>query len=91
MVTPILLPKQGNTVETCLIVAWKKHAGDDVKKGEIICEVETDKAVFEIESPADGTLLETFFKEGDDVPVLTNIAVNDTVIYRERESNMRDG
>lgn len=75
MVTPILLPKQGNTVETCLIVAWKKHAGDDVKKGEIICEVETDKAVFEIESPADGTLLETFFKEGDDVPVLTNIAV----------------
>lgn len=75
MVTPILLPKQGNTVETCLILGWKKGIGEQVKKGEVICEVETDKAVFEIESPADGVLLATFFKEGDDVPVLTNIAV----------------
>lgn len=75
MVTPIILPQQGNTVETCLILEWKKKKGDETKKGEVICEVETDKAVFELESPADGIILETFFNEGDDVPVLTNIAV----------------
>ncbi len=75
MATPLLLPKQGNTVETCLIIAWKKNVGDDVKKGEIVCEVETDKAIFELESPADGIFLDKFFEEGDDVPVLTNIAV----------------
>lgn len=75
MVMPVLLPKQGNTVETCLILEWKKKKGEMVKKGEVICEVETDKAVFEIESPGDGFLLDIFFNEGEDVPVLTNIAV----------------
>ncbi len=75
MVTPIILPQQGNTVETCLILEWKKKKGEEIKKGEVICEIETDKAVFEIESPDSGIVLETFFNEGDDVPVLTNIAV----------------
>lgn len=75
MISPILLPKQGNSVETCLILSWKKKKGEEIKKGEVICEVETDKAVFELDSPADGILLDTFFKEGEDVPVLTNIAV----------------
>jgi pyruvate dehydrogenase E2 component (dihydrolipoamide acetyltransferase) len=75
MAIPVLLPKQGNSVETCLILGWKKKAGDEVKKGELLCEVETDKAVFEIESPSDGVLLKVFFEEGNDVPVLTNIAV----------------
>jgi len=69
------MPRQGNTVESCLLVEWKKSKGDKVSKGEIICDVETDKAVFEIEAPEDGILLDTFFEEGDDVPVLTNIAV----------------
>jgi pyruvate dehydrogenase E2 component (dihydrolipoamide acetyltransferase) len=75
MASPILLPKQGNTVETCSLVRWIKKKGDHVKQGEIVCEVETDKAMFDIDSPEDGVLLELFFNEGDDVPVLTNIAV----------------
>ncbi len=75
MAVPVLLPKQGNTVETCLLLEWKKKKGDEIKKGEVICEVETDKAVFELESTADGILLDVFFNEGDDIPVLTNIAV----------------
>ena len=75
MATPILLPKQGNTVETCSLVKWIKKKGDHVKRGDIICEVETDKAMFDIDSPEDGVLLELFFNEGDDIPVLTNIAV----------------
>ena len=74
MATEVLLPKQGNTVESCIILEWKKQEGDAVSEGEPICEVETDKATFEVEAPASGTLLKRFFDEGDDVPVLTVIA-----------------
>jgi pyruvate dehydrogenase E2 component (dihydrolipoamide acetyltransferase) len=75
MATPILMPKQGNSVESCLIVAWKKQKGDTVNVGEVLCEVETDKAVMDVESAASGVVLGTFFAEGDDVPVQTIIAV----------------
>ncbi len=75
MATPIILPQQGNSVETCLILEWKRKEGEEINKGEVICEIETDKAVFEIECPSDGVLLKRFFNEGDDVAVLTNIAV----------------
>ncbi len=75
MATPILMPKQGNSVESCLIVAWKKQKGDTVNTGDVLCEVETDKAVMDVESTASGVLLETFFPEGTDVPVQTVIAV----------------
>ncbi len=74
MATEVLLPKQGNTVESCIILEWKKQEGDAVSEGEPVCEVETDKAAFEVEAPASGTLLKRFFEEGDDVPVLTVIA-----------------
>jgi pyruvate dehydrogenase E2 component (dihydrolipoamide acetyltransferase) len=75
MATPILMPKQGNSVESCLIVSWKKQKGDTVQVGDVLCEVETDKAVMDVESTASGVLLETFFPEGADVPVQTVIAV----------------
>lgn len=74
MATAVVMPKQGQTVESCLIVGWKKAVGDQVATGEILTEVETDKALVEIESPAAGTILALFFEAGDDVPVLTNIA-----------------
>ncbi len=74
MATVVVMPKQGNTVESCIITTWKKKAGEQVAEGEVLCEVETDKALVEVESPASGTLLELFFAEGDDVPVMTNIA-----------------
>ena len=75
MATPILMPQQGNTVEECLLVSWKKKKGDIVQQGEIVAEVETDKATFELEAPAAGTLIELFYREGELVPVLTPIAV----------------
>lgn len=75
MATAVVMPRLGNTVETCLIIAWTKEKGAKVEKGEIICELETDKAIFEIEAPVSGTLLDIFFEAGTDVPVLTNIAV----------------
>jgi pyruvate dehydrogenase E2 component (dihydrolipoamide acetyltransferase) len=74
MATPVIMPKQGQSVESCVIVGWKKKPGDTVKTGEVICEVETDKATFEVESPADGTLLAIFHEAGRDVPVLATIA-----------------
>ena len=75
MAIPVILPKQGQSVETCAIVGWKKRVGDAVKTGEVLCEVETDKASFEIESPADGTLLAIYREAGSQVPVLETIAV----------------
>lgn len=75
MATPVLMPKQGNTVEECLLTSWAKGKGDTVKAGDVIAEIETDKASFEIESPADGEILERFFEEGELVPVLVNVAV----------------
>ncbi len=74
MATPVVMPQQGNTVESCIIVAWKKQAGETVAQGEVLCEVETDKALVEVESPASGTLLAVFFDEGAEVPVMTTIA-----------------
>jgi pyruvate dehydrogenase E2 component (dihydrolipoamide acetyltransferase) len=75
MAIAVLMPKQGQFVESCLIIKWNKKEGDKVKAEEPICEVETDKAVFEVEAPEAGTILRIFYKEGDDVPVLDTIAI----------------
>jgi len=72
---PVLMPRQGETVESCLIIKWKKKEGDKVNVHESICEVETNKAVSEVEAPEKGIILKIFFKEGDDVPVLSTIAL----------------
>ena len=75
MATAVEVPKLGNTVEECLIAKWRKHKGDRVSAGEVVAEIETDKATFEVTAPVDGTLLETFFEEGTLVPVFTNLFV----------------
>ena len=75
MAEAVILPKQGNSVESCLIMTWQKQVGEPIQQGDILVQVETDKAVVEIESPTTGILLAAFFNEGDDVPVMTNIAV----------------
>ncbi len=75
MAVSVQMPKQGNTVEECLIVEWRVKEGDSVKTGDILCAIETDKAAFEVEATADGTVLKLLAKAGDLVPVLTDIAV----------------
>jgi pyruvate dehydrogenase E2 component (dihydrolipoamide acetyltransferase) len=75
MATPVELPKSGNTVEECVISRWVKQAGDAVFPGDVLAEVETDKATFEIAAPVGGTLLATFFPEGALVPVFTTVCV----------------
>jgi len=74
MATVVTMPRLGNTVESSIIVRWIKQKGETVAEGEALCEVETDKATLEVPSPVSGTLLEMFFAEGDDVPVMTTIA-----------------
>ena len=73
MANVVLMPQAGITVESCVIGTWKKQIGDSVSIGEVLFDYETDKALFECESTAEGTLLETFFSEGDEVPVLTPV------------------
>jgi pyruvate dehydrogenase E2 component (dihydrolipoamide acetyltransferase) len=75
MAIPVIMPKQGQSVETCIITQWFKKTGDKVSAGDILFSYETDKAAFDLESPSDGILLEVFFGEGDEVPVLMNVAV----------------
>ena len=71
----LIMPRQGNTVESCVIVDWKAKEGDTVAADTPICEVETDKATFEVPAGAAGTLLKIMHPAGDDVPVLEAIAV----------------
>jgi len=75
MATVVVLPKQGNSVESCIIVRWMKNVGDAVKEGDGLCEVETDKATVEVPATASGVLLTQARKQGEDVPVQTPIAV----------------
>jgi pyruvate dehydrogenase E2 component (dihydrolipoamide acetyltransferase) len=75
MAIAVLMPKQGQSVESCLMIKWNKKVGDKVKAEEPICEVETDKAVFEVVAPEAGTMLKIFYKEGDDISVLDTIAI----------------
>ncbi|HVN59026.1 MAG TPA: dihydrolipoamide acetyltransferase family protein [Bacteroidales bacterium] len=75
MATPVIMPRQGQSVETCIITSWLKKKGEQVSTGDLLFSYETDKAAFDMESPADGMLLDVFFKEGDEVPVLTAVAV----------------
>ena len=73
MANAVIMPKAGITVESCIIGEWVKKVGDQVKVGDILFTYETDKASFECESTAEGTLLDIFFEEGDEVPCLVNV------------------
>jgi pyruvate dehydrogenase E2 component (dihydrolipoamide acetyltransferase) len=75
MAIPVIMPKQGQSVETCIITQWLKKPGDKVSAGDILFSYETDKAAFDLEAPSDGILLEVFYGEGAEVPVLMNVAV----------------
>jgi pyruvate dehydrogenase E2 component (dihydrolipoamide acetyltransferase) len=75
MAHEVILPKQGQSVETCLILGWKKKVGEQVQEGEALVEVETDKASFEIPAPVSGTLLAVYHEQGEDVPVLAPLAL----------------
>lgn len=75
MAIPVIMPRQGQSVESCIINKWMKKVGDKVEVGDILFSYETDKAAFEEEAKESGTLLAILAEEGDDVPCLDNVAV----------------
>jgi pyruvate dehydrogenase E2 component (dihydrolipoamide acetyltransferase) len=75
MAEKIIIPQGGQDITEGQVVQWLKSEGDEVKKGEVICEVETEKAVFEVESPADGVLLKIIVPAGQKAKVLSTIGL----------------
>ncbi len=75
MAIPVIMPKQGQSVESCLITKWHKKEGDSVNAGDLLFSYETDKAAFEEEAKETGVLLSILAEEGEDVPCLQTVAI----------------
>ena len=75
MANGVMMPKQGITVESCILTEWKVKVGDTVKKGDVLFAYETDKSAFDQESEFDGVVLALLCNEGDEVPVLQNVCI----------------
>ena len=75
MAEKIIMPQGGQDIMEGRVLRWLKAEGDPVQKDEVFCEVETEKAVFEVESPADGVLLKIIAREGEKVPTFSVIGI----------------
>ena len=75
MATEVLVPPLGQTVDSVTLVAWHKKEGDTVEQGEMLFAIETDKATLDIEAPAAGVLALVTAHPGDEVKVLSPIAL----------------
>ena len=75
MATLVIMPRQGQSVESCIVTTWNKKKGDKVNVGDTLFSYETDKSSFDEVSEVEGTLLEIFVEEGDDVPCLDPVCV----------------
>lgn len=71
----IVMPKLGFDMREGVLVSWSRDIGDKIEKGEIIAEIESDKATLELEAQAGGTLLKLLANEGDVVPIGGNLAI----------------
>ena len=71
----VIMPKQGQSVESCIVTEFKKKVGDKVAVGDILFSYETDKASFDEESKVEGTVLACFFNDNDEIPCLENVMV----------------
>jgi len=75
MAIEVLLPKLGVTMDEGTILKWHKKEGDTVVIGDLLFEIETDKATLEVESEVEGTLLKIILHEGQGAPVASTVAV----------------
>ena len=75
MATLVIMPRQGQSVESCIITAFNVKVGDTVQKGDVLFSYETDKSSFDEPAPESGKVLAIFREEGDDVPCLENVLV----------------
>jgi pyruvate dehydrogenase E2 component (dihydrolipoamide acetyltransferase) len=96
MAEVIRMPRMSDTMEEGVLIAWHKKVGDAVKAGDVLAEVETDKATMDLESFQEGTLLHLGVEEGDSVPVEAIIAIlgekgEDVSAILEEEKNKPAG
>ncbi|MCG2768812.1 MAG: 2-oxo acid dehydrogenase subunit E2 [Anaerolineae bacterium] len=75
MIHEVILPQMGQTMTEGVIVRWLVKEDQAVKKGDVLFEVESDKAVLEVESTAEGHVRKLFYPEGSTLPVLTVVAL----------------
>jgi pyruvate dehydrogenase E2 component (dihydrolipoamide acetyltransferase) len=73
MASKVIMPQGGQDLTTGRVVRWLKKEGQSVKKSEVICEVETEKAVFEVSAPQDGIILQIIAHDGEEVEILSTI------------------
>ena len=75
MATVVIMPRQVQSVESCIITEWKKKVGDKINVGDVLFSYETDKSAFDEAATVEGTLLKVFAGEGDDVPCLETVCI----------------
>ena len=75
MATKIIMPQGGQDITEGFVVRWFKKEGEPIRRGEVICEVETEKAVFEVEAPSDGVLIKIVAAAGTKVPIFSVIGI----------------
>ena len=75
MAVEFLMPKFGEVMEEGTLIEWKKKEGDTVEKGELVLEIETDKANTDVESTATGVIQKILVQEGETVPINTPLAL----------------
>lgn len=73
MATQIIMPQLGENIEKGTVTEWMKKENETVRKGEVICAVEADKGVLELEAEENGTLLKILVRAGEEACVLTPI------------------
>lgn len=71
----VIMPRQGQSVESCVITEWQKKKGDKVAVGDVLFSYETDKSSFDEKADTEGTILEIFAADGDDVPCLEPVCI----------------
>ena len=75
MAVELLMPKFGKVMEEGKLIEWIKKEGDAVEKGEVVLEIETDKANTDVESTATGIIQKILVQEGETVPINTPLAL----------------
>ena len=75
MASLVIMPRQGQSVESCIVSEWKVKVGDTVAEGDVLFTYETDKSSFEEKAKESGTVLAVFCSEGEDVPCLDPVCV----------------
>ena len=75
MANAVIMPRQGQSVESCIITSWNKAVGDTVAEGDVLFSYETDKSAFDEVATVSGTMLAQLYSEGDVVVCLENVCV----------------